>query len=72
MCESRVKDISIKLAQKYNNFGIVVTDDKKWETEFWGHIGLAKEAFQRLSQVLRHMKMSLETKEKVSELLCHI
>lgn len=41
----------------------IVTDDEIYDTEIRRHIGIAKYTFQKLSKVVRDMKISLETKK---------
>lgn len=49
--------------------GSVLTDDGKCDTEIWRHMEIVKNTSQKLSKVLRHQKMSGETKKRV---LCNL
>lgn len=51
-----------------NCFGDVMTNDGKCDKEIRSHIGIAKGVFQKLSRVLRHVNISLETNKRVLEI----
>lgn len=48
----------------------VVTNNKKCDIEISRHIGIAVDAFQKISNVLKDTKMLIERKEKV--LMCYV
>lgn len=48
----------------------VLTENGKCDAEIWRCTGIAKEAFQKLSNILKHGKISLETNTRSRKLLC--
>ena len=64
------RDTKIKQVQKFKYLGSVLTEDGKCDAEIKRRIGLAKDAFQKLSKVLRDRKVSRTTKKRV--LYCYV
>lgn len=49
--------------------GSVLTEDRKCNTEIQQHVGIEKDAFEKLSIVLRNRKILLDTKNSVKNLI---
>lgn len=56
-CELQIVDTKIKQIQKYKYLGSGLTDDGKYDIEVRRHIGIAKNASQKLSKVLNDRKI---------------
>ncbi len=48
-----IGDVEIKQVEKFNYLGSMLTEDGKCDTEVRRRIGLAKEAYQKLDEILR-------------------
>ena len=69
-CELKFGDIKIKQVKKFNYLGSMLTEDGKCDTEIQRRIGIAKDAFQKLSKVLTNRKMTIKTKKRVLD--CYV
>ena len=69
-CRLKIGEFEIKQVGKYNYLGSIITEDGTCDTEIRRRIGIAKEAFQKLSDILCDRKLSMETKKRVLE--CYV
>ena len=69
-CELKIGDIKIKQVKKFSYLGSMLTEDGKCDTEIQRRIGIAKDAFQKLSRVLTNRKMTIKTKKRVLD--CYV
>ena len=58
---------TIQKVDKFSYLGSYVTEDGRSDLEISGRIGIAKDAFQRLGKILKHRKLSLDTRKRVLE-----
>ncbi|MGX9987587.1 reverse transcriptase domain-containing protein [Soonwooa purpurea] len=69
-CTLQVGNTRIKQVQKFKYLGSVLTEDGKCDAEIKTRIGLARNAFQKLSKILKDRKVSRTTKKRV--LNCYV
>ena len=69
-CRLKIGEIEIKQVRKFNYLGRIITEDGKCDGKIRRRIGIAKEAFQKLSNNLCDRKLSMETKKRVLE--CYV
>lgn len=67
--KSKYWDVKIRQHQIFNSLGRLVTNNRKYGTEISKCIGITKYAFQKISKLLRHKKLSLEAKKRMLDLL---
>ena len=60
---TKIDQIKIKQVNTFNYLGSLITDDGKCDSKIKKRIGMSKEAFQKLSTVLKDMKMPMEVKK---------
>ena len=69
-CDLKIGDIKIKQVKKFSYLGSMLTKDGKCDTEIQRRIGIAKDAFQKLSKVLTNRKMTIKTRKRVLD--CYV
>lgn len=56
--------------EKFKYLDSVAIDNRKCDMKIQNHIGIAKDAFQNLSKVLRHRKISSEKRRDLKQQRC--
>ena len=69
-CDLKIGDIKIKQVKMLSFLGNMLTEDGKCDTEIQRRIGIAKDAFQKLSKVLTNRKMTIKTRKRVLD--CYV
>ena len=64
-CNLQSRGQQIKLVKKFKYLGYMITSDGKCITEVKKRIATAKDAFQKLSLILKNRKISMTTKFRV-------
>ena len=64
-CDLKFGDIKIKQVKKFRYLRSMLTKDGKCDTKIQRRIGIAKDAFQKLSKVLTNRKMKIKTRKRV-------
>jgi uncharacterized protein (UPF0147 family) len=68
VCRLSIGDTPIKQVQKY--LGSIITEDGKCDKDVRVCIGMAKEAFEKLSNIMKNNKISMAT--KIRMLNCYV
>jgi hypothetical protein len=60
LCRLSIGDTTIKQVQKFDYLGSIITEDGKFDKDIRRHIGMAKEPFEKLSNIMNN-KISMAT-----------
>ena len=70
VCNLKINGKSIKQAERFNYLGSTITSDGRCDEEIKKRISLSKQAFQKMSLVLKNRSISINTKARV--LKCYV
>lgn len=62
----------INIYKNFKYLGRVLTADGMWDTEIRSRVRIVKDAFQKLSKVLRSRIVLLKTRKRVLKCLCNV
>jgi len=66
-CNIFVEDIKIQQVDKFNYIGSLLTSDGKCDTEIKRRIGMAKDSFKKMDNIVLNRNISMTTKLRVPE-----
>ena len=69
-CAIRIGNQTIKQVTRFKYLESMLTSDGKSDTEIKNRMGMAKEAFQNMSKILKNQNITMDTRKRI--LACYI
>ena len=70
-CKVKIGDEEIKQVEKFNYLGSLITSDGKCDADIKKRIAMAKDTFEKLSNIFKNRKLNIKIKNKLLKCYVH-